>query len=253
MHGTSPPPSSRVTPVYGYASFSARDGANENEELRRQSDAIAAACERRSLELVQIVREREPSNGKSLRRPGLEYALKRLSSGAAGALVVFDLFRLTSSAAELGAILEWFVLGEMRLIALSQEIDTAERDGLLAARTLIEMSDREQERITARTSPGLEVARGHRRPPRRAAVADHQALVHRIKEMHHQGMSLQAIADRLNAEGVPTIRGGAKWRPSSLQSVTGYRRRKPELVSLLSKAESESQGNSAGPRDPGCP
>ena len=44
----------------------------------------------------------------------------------------------------------------------------------------------------------------------------------------------QAIADALNAEGVPTVRGGAKWRPSSLQSVTGYRRKRPELVAMLS-------------------
>jgi hypothetical protein len=46
-------------------------------------------------------------------------------------------------------------------------------------------------------------------------------------------MSLQAIADALNAEGVPTVRGGAKWRPSSLQSATGYRRKKTELTSML--------------------
>ena len=37
-------------------------------------------------------------------------------------------------------------------------------------------------------------------------------------------MTLQAIADRLNAEGIPTVRGGAKWRPSSVQAAVGYRR-----------------------------
>ena len=37
-------------------------------------------------------------------------------------------------------------------------------------------------------------------------------------------MTLQAIADVLNAEGVPTLRGGAMWRPSSVQRATGYRR-----------------------------
>jgi hypothetical protein len=39
-------------------------------------------------------------------------------------------------------------------------------------------------------------------------------------------MTLQAIADVLNAEGAPTARGGAKWRPSSVQSAAGYRRPK---------------------------
>jgi hypothetical protein len=40
-------------------------------------------------------------------------------------------------------------------------------------------------------------------------------------------MTLQGIADALNEEGVPTVRGGAEWRPSSVQSALGYRR--PEL------------------------
>ena len=35
---------------------------------------------------------------------------------------------------------------------------------------------------------------------------------------------LQAIADRLNEEGVPTVRGGVKWRHSSVQAAAGYRR-----------------------------
>jgi hypothetical protein len=37
-------------------------------------------------------------------------------------------------------------------------------------------------------------------------------------------MTLQAIADRLNEEGIPTLRGGKQWRPSSVQAATGYRR-----------------------------
>jgi hypothetical protein len=37
--------------------------------------------------------------------------------------------------------------------------------------------------------------------------------------MRDRGMTLQAIADTLNAEHVPTIRGGAKWRRSSLQNL----------------------------------
>jgi len=40
-------------------------------------------------------------------------------------------------------------------------------------------------------------------------------------------MTLQAIADQLNAEGVPTLRGGREWRPSSIQAAVGYRRPDP--------------------------
>jgi hypothetical protein len=38
-------------------------------------------------------------------------------------------------------------------------------------------------------------------------------------------MTLQAIVDDLNAAAVPTVRGGALWRPSSIQAAVGYRRR----------------------------
>ncbi|MGH2822032.1 MAG: hypothetical protein ACRDLY_03240, partial [Thermoleophilaceae bacterium] len=38
-------------------------------------------------------------------------------------------------------------------------------------------------------------------------------------------MTLRAIADVLNKEGVPTARGGAEWRPSSVQTAAGYKRR----------------------------
>jgi hypothetical protein len=49
-------------------------------------------------------------------------------------------------------------------------------------------------------------------------------LHRRIAAMRAEGMTLQAIADVLNDEGVPTQRGGTKWRPSSVQSAAGYKR-----------------------------
>ncbi len=41
--------------------------------------------------------------------------------------------------------------------------------------------------------------------------------------MREQGMSLQAIADTLNAAGVPTLRGGSRWRPAGVQVLAGYK------------------------------
>jgi DNA invertase Pin-like site-specific DNA recombinase len=225
------------TPVYGYASVSRREGSIINQELREQAEAIAAECERRGLGLLQVISEREPAKGNDLSRPGLEYALKRIRAGEAGGLVVCDLTRLIRSAAQLGAILEWFVRNEARLVSVAEDIDTAENSGRLAARTLIGYSNRQREQLTARTRRGPEVARRSGGPPRRPAVTDLPDLRERIRGMRQQDMSLQAIADTLNAEGVPTVRGGAKWRPSSLQSVTGYTRKKTEVGSLLPSDE----------------
>jgi DNA invertase Pin-like site-specific DNA recombinase len=234
MPEAGPGPLFQETRVYGYASVSERQGLIINRELREQAEAIAAECERLGLELVRVVSEREQPKGHGLARPGLEYALRGILEGEAHGLMVCDLSRLTRSSAQLGAILQWFVGHDMRLVAIAEEIDTAEHTGQVTARMLIGFSNRERERITARTRRGLEVARGNGRPARRPAVIDDPYLRERIQRMREQNMSLQAIADALNAEGVPTVRGGAKWRPSSLQSATGYRRKKPELTSMLS-------------------
>ena len=58
----------------------------------------------------------------------------------------------------------------------------------------------------------------------RPAVADRPELLERINQMRADDMTLQAIADQLNAEHVPTLRGGTMWRPSSVQAALGYRR-----------------------------
>jgi len=234
MQEAGPDPPSPETRVYGYARVSGRQGSIFNRELREQAGAIAAECERLGLGLMQVVSEREPPKGRGLTRPGLEYALQRILEGEANGLMVCDLSRLTRSSAQLGAILQWFVSHRIRLVAIAEEIDTAEPSGQVSVRTLIGFSNRERERITARTRRGLEVARSNAPPAQRPAVVDDPHLRERIQRMRKQRMSLQAIADALNAEGVPTVRGGAKWRPSSLQSVTGYRRKKPQLASMLS-------------------
>ena len=76
------------------------------------------------------------------------------------------------------------------------------------------------------------------------AVADYPGLRQRIARMRAEGMTLQAIADRLNAEGVPTVRGGAKWRPSSVQAAAGYRR--PSAGSRVEPTPGPNRGGNAG-------
>jgi DNA invertase Pin-like site-specific DNA recombinase len=103
-------------------------------------------------------------------------------------------------------------------------LDTDADDGRLAANLLVEVSRWEAERLSERTRSGLQAARRHGRASGRPAVVDDPELRVRIAQMRAQGMTLQAIADCLNAEGVPTVRGGTKWRHSSIQAAAGYRR-----------------------------
>jgi DNA invertase Pin-like site-specific DNA recombinase len=218
--GSASPGRHAAIPVVGYASIPGGGGPRANGDLRSQTASIVSACARRGLSLVEVVREREPTRGHALDRPGLGYALELISAGEAEGLVVTDLSRLTRSVPELGRVLEWLSGTDARLVAATPGLDTGDDGGRLTARMIIELSHWERERLIERTRKGMQEAR-RKGPP---SVADYPELKERIAAMRAEGMTLQAIADRLNAEGVPTVRGGAEWRPSSVQAAAGYRR-----------------------------
>jgi hypothetical protein len=125
--------------VLGYATVAQSAAQRDEADLREQSEAVAAECTRRGLVLVELVREPKSSNSKSLERPGLGYALDRISSGEANGLVVADITHLSRTVSELGNVLDWFSRSDARLVAVAQGMDTAERDGRLAAQTLIRL------------------------------------------------------------------------------------------------------------------
>jgi peptidoglycan hydrolase-like protein with peptidoglycan-binding domain/DNA invertase Pin-like site-specific DNA recombinase len=193
-------------------------------EAGLQARAIEAACAARDWAFVRGVREAEPANGKGLERPGLIHALERLEGGEADCLIVTELARLTRSAAEIGELLDRLGRARVRLVVLDLEIDTHTNSGQLVAKALAAVSAWERERLSQRTRKGLAAAR-QRGPTGRPAVSDRPELVKRITTMRASGMTLQAIADALNTQGEPTVRGGARWRPSSVQAALGYKRR----------------------------
>ncbi len=211
-------------PVIGYASCAYAASA-ASLELKQQAEVITRECKRRGLALLEVVGERSPTTGKGLNRPGLAYALHRINSREAAGLVVAELSRITESVGELGTIMEWILGLNARLVASADAFDTECEGGRLAAGLLIEVSGWERNRISERTRNGLQAARMNGRSTGRPAVVDDPDLSKRIAHMRAQGMTLQAIADRLNEDGVPTVRGGAKWRHSSVQAAAGYRRR----------------------------
>jgi DNA invertase Pin-like site-specific DNA recombinase len=206
--------------VIGYVTLSPDAPASEADV---PVHAIEAACERSDWELLEVVTDRE--NGvSSLERPGLSHALEQIAGGQARGLVVSDLRRLSRSIVDLGALVEWFRDARAALVALDLGIDTSTPSGSELAATLVKLSGWERERIERRNRSGLTAVKSPRQSSGRASVADRPALLERINAMRAANMTLQAIADQLNAEGVPTLRGGQMWRPSSVQAALGYKR-----------------------------
>jgi DNA invertase Pin-like site-specific DNA recombinase len=119
------------------------------------------------------------------------------------------------------------------------DLDTASPSGRSTARALTSVAGWERERLVDRTRKGLAAARAKRRAsPDRSSSPDWEAIKDRIAGMRAEGMTLQAIADQLNREGVPTQRGGSEWRPSSVQTAAGYKRPpRPRKVDELPKVD----------------
>jgi DNA invertase Pin-like site-specific DNA recombinase/peptidoglycan hydrolase-like protein with peptidoglycan-binding domain len=207
----------------GYVSVPVTD---DRAALDEQASKIEELCRSRGWQLLHVVRDVENGHPKGLERPGLQYALERLTEGHASCLVVSELERLSSSASDLGQVVEWVVGNDHRLVAIDMRLDTASTSGSLTARTLMSVGQWESRRIGEQTSKGLAAARAARGKSGRPAVEDVPHLKERIAAMREEGMTLQAIADTLNEEGVPTLRGGSQWRPSSVQAAAGYRRPK---------------------------
>ena len=173
---------------------------------RKQVAAIDRLCERRGWDLIEIVHELTvpPAKGNSHWPTG---ALERLVYEKPSCLVVAELRGLGELPAELGRMLEALRTWDVRLVAVDADIDTGTSEGRLAAEALISAGQLTEQRGVARP-----------------AVHNLPALEEHIVAMRSSGMTLQAIADRLNDEGVPTLRGGKLWRPSSVQVALGYRR-----------------------------
>ena len=223
-------------PVNAVGYVSAAKAPRANQDVRRQIGAMHRVCERRGWRLAEVARDVGELAGAALDRPGLHYALERLRSGEGSCLIVSELRRLGVSAAELGAVLSWLRERGLRLVAVDVQLDTAAVDGRIAADALISVGERaERGQVRSRS----ERDSSDRRPGRRA-VRDLPKLREHIVAMRSAGMTLQAIADRLNEEGVPTIRGGREWRPSSVQVAAGYRR--PHRLSTPRKTPDRSAG-----------
>jgi DNA invertase Pin-like site-specific DNA recombinase len=214
-----PPGSPPVHRVIGYITISAGPAVVGEED--ESAAAIEAMCERSGWQLVEMVRDREV--GSALERPALGYALERIAHWHADGLVVSDLQRMSRSIVDLGTLMAWFRDAQAALIALDLEIDTSTLKGHHVASTLITLSNHAHERIAVSGRNGTSEPNGGRRTGR-PAVRNDRELLERIAAMRAANMTLQAIADQLNDEGVPTLRGGKKWRPSSIQAALGYRR-----------------------------
>lgn len=211
--------------LIAYLRVSTEEQAELGYGLDAQELELRRTFEFRGWELHELIRD-EGVSGATLERPGLARALRAIAKGEADGLVVTKLDRLTRSVVDFGELLEWLDEAQATLVALDVNVDTSTPGGRMIAQIIVVIAEWERETIAARTKAGLAAKRAQGKPTGRPSVADRPELAERIRGLRDAGLTLQAIADQLNADGIPTSRGAALWRPSSVQSAAGYRRRK---------------------------
>ena len=184
------------------------------------------------VEVIEVV-----GDGGGPVRSGLAGALELLAASEATVLVVAQLRDAASSLGELVRLLAWLEEAGAALIAVDVGFDSGEAGARGAVALLREVEGWDREPHPARRPRG--------RPGLSSVDPE---LAQRLARLRERGLSLQAIADVLNAERVPTPRRGAEWRPSSVQAALGYRRPRPPAPGAPPVPPPRPPGRDAPPR-----
>lgn len=222
------------TRVIGYTRVSTQEQATEGYSLAVQEAKLRAYAELYDLELVAIETDAGQS-GKTLDRPALQAVLDSIRAGAADAVLVPKLDRLTRSVADMARLIDEF-FGEKApykaaLLSVADQIDTRTAGGRLVLNVLVSVAQWERETIAERTKTALDQKKamgeyvGGTRPfgfeldgTRLVAIPQEQDAITRILDLRDQGRTLREIAAELTSRGIETKRGG-RWHIQTVKNI----------------------------------
>jgi len=220
----------------GYVRVSTDEQVREGVSLDVQRERILAYATAKGIELAGILAD-EGVSGKDLGRPALQKLLACCESGDVSHVVVWKLDRLTRRTRHLLSLVEEvFLAREIELHSVSESLDTSTPHGRFVLTLFGGLAQMERELIGERTRVALEHKRAAgeltSHPPlgyapngrrgRMVPVPGELATVRRILNAHCAGGSYAGIAGALNADGVPTKRGG-RWFASTVRNVVRRR------------------------------
>jgi DNA invertase Pin-like site-specific DNA recombinase len=207
--------------VVGYVRVSTEEQGASGAGLAVQRASIEEECGRRGWTLVTIIEDAGYS-AKDLRRPGVKLALETLQQGGASGLVVAKLDRLSRSMLDFTAIMATAQKQGWALVALDCAVDTTTPAGEAMANVLATFAQFERRLISQRTRDALAAKRASGvQLGRRREIS--RAVAERIVREREAGTTWTAIADQLNADGIPTAHGGSRWWPSTVRAIATSR------------------------------
>ena len=203
--------------LIGYIRVSTDKQFSTGAGLEAQRNYLELEATRRGATL-EIVSELEATSGKSTKkRPALAEALARLDKGEAEGLIVSKLDRLSRSVADFLTILERSRKGKWSLVIGDLSLDTSSPMGEAMATITATFAQLERKRIGERTKEGLAVkkAQGVKLGAPRLLNPEIRS---RIEGELATSTPLAVIARRLNAEAIPSAKGG-KWYASTIKKI----------------------------------
>lgn len=207
----------RAPGVVGYVRVSTEEQAVSGLGLEAQREAIEAECERRETPLVAMYEDPGVS-AKTIVRPGLTAALADVEAGRGSVLMVSKLDRLSRSVHDFTGLLLRSEREGWGLVALDIAVDTTTPQGAALSQLLAVFGELERKLVGVRTKDALAVKRAQGvRLGRKPAIPDE--VRERILHRHEAGAGWSQIARELNADGVLTAQGGAKWYPATVRYV----------------------------------
>jgi len=204
------------TRTVAYLRVSTDKQAEHGVSLEAQRSKVESYAALYDLDLVAIEVDAGES-AKSLHRPALDRALATLRAGAAEALLVVKLDRLTRSVRDLCDLVDtYFRDGKLALMSVGEQVDTRSAAGRMVLNMLTVIGQWEREAIGERTSAAMQhkVARGEfiggtapygysvaADGETLAPVAGEQMAIAEARTLRVGGLSLRKVAELLDAKG----------------------------------------------------
>lgn len=208
--------SRRRAGVIAYVRVSTNEQAGSGAGLQVQREQIQREVSRRDWSITELIEDAGFSGG-TLRRPGIERALGMLHDGDGDALMVAKLDRLSRSMLDFAALMERSRREGWALVALDLGVDTSTAAGEAMAAVMATFAQFERRLISQRTKEALAVKKAQGvvlgRPSTMPAP-----IIDRIVAERAAGATLRAIALGLDADGVPTAHGAARWHHSTVRA-----------------------------------
>lgn len=223
---------SPVNEAVAYIRVSTEGQAEEGVSLQAQETKLNAWASFTDTELVAIHRDAGISGKRSDNRPAVQAAIKEACQRKCP-LVVYSLSRLSRSVKDTLLITEQLDRAGADLVSLSEDLNTTTAAGRLVFRMLSVLAEFERDQLAERTKTAMAHLRdqGRRisgRVPYGYDLADddrhlvendtEQSVIHRMADLRATGLSYQAIAEGLNADGIPP-KTGDTWAGNTVRRI----------------------------------